>query len=99
MVNATHVRFSATVPNNHYFSIGFGSTMYSTDMVVWQANSQNSLVLDLWSTGHQTPITDKVQNYVSTIKFNSTHTSFISDRALQTGDSQDFTITKVITIL
>ena len=52
------VRFTATVPNNNYFSIGFGSTMYSTDMILWQASGASSKVTDLWSTSESTPLTD-----------------------------------------
>ena len=42
MPNSNTVRFQATVPNNQYFSIGFGKTMSNCDMVIWQANGNNS---------------------------------------------------------
>jgi hypothetical protein len=32
--NAT-IRMNVTVPNNHYFSVGFGKTMTNCDMVMW----------------------------------------------------------------
>ncbi len=31
------IKFIANVPLNSYFSIGFGSTMTNTDMILWQA--------------------------------------------------------------
>ena len=52
------VSFQVVVPNNNYFSIGFGSTMWSTDMVVWMANGYQSQTIDLWSTGDWKPLTD-----------------------------------------
>jgi len=42
--------FIATVPNNNYFSIGFGPTMTNTDMILWQANgASGSRTSDMWS--------------------------------------------------
>ena len=60
------VSFQVVVPNNNYFSIGFGSTMRSTDMVVWMANGYQSQTIDLWSTGHDKPLTDGQQDYNTT---------------------------------
>jgi len=53
------VHFTITVPNNNYFSIGFGPTMYNTDMILWQATGETSEVTDLWSTSHAKPLADK----------------------------------------
>lgn len=69
--------------------------MTNCDMVIWQANGKDSKVQDLWSTGRDTPKIDKRQDYVSTYTFNSTHVSFVSDRKLNTRDSQDFVIKNV----
>ena len=60
------VSFQVVVPNNNYFSIGFGSTMWSTDMVVWMANGYQSQTIDLWSTGDWKPLTDGQQDYNTT---------------------------------
>lgn len=69
--------------------------MFGTDMVIWEANGQNSKALDLYSYGWETPIIDSQQDYTTTFTYNSTHTTFISDRLLATGDSSDFIITTV----
>jgi len=29
------IKFNAIIPDNNYFSIGFGSTMTNTDMILW----------------------------------------------------------------
>lgn len=87
MLNSTHARFQVTMPQGHYFSIGFGPTMTNCDMVIWQANGKDSRVQDLWSVGRDTPRIDTRQDYVSSFTFNETHVSFVSDRKLNTGDS------------
>ena len=40
------------MPQDNYFAIGFGKSMLNIDMILWQANGNNSAVSDLWSTGH-----------------------------------------------
>ena len=52
------VSFYVIVPNNQYFAIGFGSSMFGADMVMWQANGNSSKAVDLYSTGESTPSTD-----------------------------------------
>ena len=89
------VRFLVVVPANNYFSIAYGTTMFGTDMVIWEANGPNSKALDLYSYGWETPIIDSQQDYTTTFTYNSTHTTFISDRLLATGDSSDFIIPTV----
>jgi hypothetical protein len=69
--------------------------MTNCDMVIWQANGKDSVVQDLWSTGRDTPRIDQRQDYVSTYTFNTTHVSFVSDRKINTKDSQDFVIKNV----
>jgi hypothetical protein len=49
MIDNVTVRFNVTVPNNNYFSVGFGKTMTNCDMVMWQANGEQSKTVDLWS--------------------------------------------------
>ncbi len=64
-------------------------------MIIWEANSDQSRAVDLWSTGHDTPKTDSRQDYNSTFTYNSTHVVFISDRLWNTGDPYDFVIKNV----
>ena len=95
MPTPTSVRFMVVVPTNNYFAIGFGTSMFGTDMVIWQANGQDSTAVDLYSSGWYSPVIDSQQDYTTTFTYNSTHTTFISDRLLQTGDHSDFVIPTV----
>ena len=52
------VRFTVVIPFNNYFAIGYGLTMFNTDMVIWEANGANSTALDLYSTGEVAPTVD-----------------------------------------
>jgi hypothetical protein len=52
--NAQKVVFEANVPNDNWLSIGFGESMYSTDMVGYIASGDGK-TLDTWSTGHFEP--------------------------------------------
>eukprot|EP00347_Sterkiella_histriomuscorum_P007376 403349177 len=88
----TTARFQATVPNNQYFSIGFGKTMTNCDMVLWQAQQASSKVQDMYSRGRYQPDIDSKNNYVTNFTYNNTHTVFTSDRLLSTGDSLDYII-------
>ena len=82
------VRFQATVPNNSYFAIGFGKNMRNTDMILWQANSANSITSDLWSTGTVTPSIDKKNDLTTsfTVSKDKKSVTFITERLLDTKD-------------
>ena len=82
------------MPNNSYFAIGFGRGMYNTDMILWQANSANSITSDLWSTSESTPNLDKKNDLTSTftVSKNKKSVTFITERLLDTKDLQDFVI-------
>ena len=49
MIDRQTVRFLTTVPNNQYFTIGFGGSMTNVDTVSWEANGNNSNAVDLYS--------------------------------------------------
>ena len=51
-------QFVASVPVDNYFSIGFGSNMYNTDMILWQNSASSAKTTDLWSTSHARPVSD-----------------------------------------
>jgi hypothetical protein len=38
------------MPDNMWFAIGFGNSMSNCDMIGFQANGDNSVVKDYWST-------------------------------------------------
>ena len=52
------LRYNIDMPANTYFSIGYGSTMRKTDMIVWLAGSSGVVVQDLYSYGDYTPDVD-----------------------------------------
>ena len=50
LLNATHVRFKAFVPNSQYFALGIGKpTLDDCDMVLWHADKEFSSATDLFS--------------------------------------------------
>lgn len=66
--------------------------MTNTDMILWTAGTTSS-VKDLWSTSHNTPVTDTTNNLNSTIVTNSNSTvSFSTTRLMDTKDSQDYAV-------
>ena len=95
MPTTSTVQYIVVVPANNYFAIGYGLTMFNTDMIAWQANGTNSTAVELYSTGEVAPTIDAHQDYNTTFTFNSTHTTFISTRSLSTGDPGDFIIPTV----
>ena len=105
MLNTTINQFTfiATVPNNNYFSIGFGPTMTNTDMILWQANGKiKSRTSDLWSFDLTTPMNDSSQNLYSTHVVNANGSvTFTTLRNMTTPDSRrdfDFPYGQVVTL-
>jgi len=87
------ITFVATVPKDQWFSIGFGTSMTDTDMVLWQAKDAG-ICKDLYSSGHRVPGTAKdgtglteTQDYTTTVKKEGDNYEFTSTRLLDTGDS------------
>ena len=56
------MQFFVTMPDQMYFSIGFGGSMRNTDMVAWHANRDKSDVVDYWSTSRDRPEIDAKQD-------------------------------------
>ena len=50
----------------------------------------------MYSTGHSQPSTDSINDYKTTYTTNSTHVTFVSTRAMNTGDSNDYVVVLVI---
>jgi len=91
--NTQTLYFEAKVPNNSWFSIGFGQTMSNTDMIAWRAASDQSDSLDLYSTGYGLPATDGENNVETTFTDDEAGTiTFTSQRKFDTGDSQDYAL-------
>ena len=83
------VKFKATVGQNKYFAIGFGTSMINTDMIIFFASDEGS-VMDAYSTGYQAPTAEAIQSIedlIVTIE-NGIYT-FECYRAMNTGDPQD----------
>jgi len=88
---AGNLIFKAVIPNNSWFSIGFGPTMTDTDMIAWFAEKGVGSVKDYWSGSHSAPEEDSVNNLIDmTTPFYDSATdkiTFITKRALDTGNS------------
>jgi len=56
--NGPRLVFKVVMPNNSWFSIGFGATMKNTDMIAWFADNKVGLTKDYWSTSHKDPVED-----------------------------------------
>ena len=100
LLNDTHIRAIAQVPLNEYFAIGFNTkNMKNCDMVIWLANPSNINQWDCYSTGNYQPPQDSLPNdWSTTYTQNSSHVEFVSDRKVDTGDSQDYAIILVFNI-
>ena len=64
--SGSKLTINAEVPSNMYFSIGFGDTMSSVDMVYFGASGSGT-VTDLWGVGEVTPQTDSVNAYTYSV--------------------------------
>ena len=51
-----------SMPDQMWFSIGFGNDMWDTDMIGWHADGTNSRVLDYFSTAKISPELDEQQD-------------------------------------
>ena len=84
-----------SMPDKMWFSIGFGTSMKNTDMIVWHADGDESRVIDYWSTQKFTPEIDEQQDfdfYFNTFEADEeveddyNKVSFLTYRDLDTGD-------------
>ena len=92
-----------TMPDQSWFSIGFGANMNNVDMIGWHADGADSYVRDYFSKTKNTPPEDDEQNLDSevpefTAKDPNTEgdydrVSFVTYRDLDTGDAeQDYLV-------
>jgi len=91
--------FKAVVPDQSWFSIGFGSSMTDCDMIAWRVTRGKGKVEDYWCSGshHPVPSLDKQQDTrLDGDPFFDRATkrmTFVTRRKLDTGDlSQDFVV-------
>ena len=55
---ANDLVFRVVVPDNSWFSIGFGNTMTNTDMITWSVENETGRTVDYWSTDREKPKED-----------------------------------------
>jgi hypothetical protein len=87
MFNESTFLFQAQVPIYSSFSVGFGTNMTNSDIIVWQAYPDFPIVSDTYTKGRRKPANDTFSNDYDTIfHINSSHVEFISLRNLTTHD-------------
>ena len=100
LLNGTHVRFKAWVGEGQSLVVGIGkSLLEECDAVLWQADQEASSATDLFVLDQHSLKVDTLQSFHTSFEFNSTHTVFQSDRALDTNDPEDFVISMVSLLL
>ena len=82
------LQFKVNMRNNSWIALGFGESMFNTDMMGWHALGENSYTADYWATRNGTPDWDDNND------LNTTHVvepdgrvTFTTTRKLDTGDS------------
>ena len=89
--------FKAVVPNNTWFSIGFGESMTNTDMIGWFVKDKAGSNVDYWSTSQAAPVEDTTSDLTedrpAAYDEATDKMTFVTRRLLDTGDTeQDFLV-------
>ena len=89
--DSNRFKIEASVPENMYLGIAYGSGMNQVDLVRF-VGADDGTIEDLWGTGYWTPTTDDQQDYVgTTVELEDGIYNFVTYRDLITTDSdQDF---------
>lgn len=97
------IKMIVEMPDQMWFSIGFGNDMFDTDMIGWHADGLQSKVLDYFSTSKDSPGLDEQQDVEYYVKlFDADENDpedypkvrFLVYRDLDTGDMEkDYLIT------
>ena len=101
--NNERMKMEMTMPNLSYFSIGFGGSMYRTDMIAWHSNGDDSYERDYYSYSKKIPELDEEQNLVNggrefilkdpDVEDSYDIVKFVTYRDLDTNDSEkDFLV-------
>ena len=53
------IKMIVSMPDQMWFSVGFGNDMWDTDMIGWHADGSQSKVLDYFSTSKSSPELDE----------------------------------------
>ena len=89
------MKLTATIPNNTYMALAFGSDMIGTDMILWQADGDDSAAHDMWSSNFATPMYDRFDQLSTTIEDGQIGTGtkvFTTMRPYDPMDEQDFVV-------
>ncbi|CAI2385131.1 unnamed protein product [Moneuplotes crassus] len=88
----TTMRWEITTADTNWVAIGFGTSMTNVDMITIQ-NEGTWTVEDRYSTGHSLPPADTTNNVNNfAVSMSGSTNTYTFERALNTGDSQDFTV-------
>ena len=100
MKNDSCLCVHVTVPLNSYIGLGFGSSMFNSDMIVATVTSDKVRVFDMWSEDYEVPSDAEDQNVeVEGIVLNQTHAKFRMLRNLTTNDRErDYQIAKGVSV-
>ena len=87
------IRFTLVSNTQGYVGIGFGTRMLGTNILLGYQQNGNYVVKDTTAYGTSVPVENSNQN-VNTISGtrDSSKTTFVFERLLNTGNSQDYTI-------
>lgn len=95
--------FQVSMPDNAWFSIGFGASMLNTDMLAWFSEDGTGRVADYFSEGFFTPSEDAAQNWSEgepTVFDPATkRMTFVTRRPLDTGDLEGDFVVKLNTAM
>ena len=98
----TNVTLRLTGPSDRWFALGFGATSMTagTDVVVCHANTTTLASFDRYLTGFSAPVTDGTQHWTITSNtVSGTVRTIIATRALNTGDTNDYTFSSTPTAI
>ena len=94
-MEAQEVVFTATIPDNTYLAIAFGSDMIGVDMILFQADGEDSAAYDMWSSNFATPMYDKYNHLNTEVvngKIGTGSKVFNTRRPYDPMDEQDYAI-------
>ena len=89
--DATKVQIKVWLPKTSWVGLALGATGMATGTDMIQIDGANSAVFDKTSAGYMNPSTDSTDNLTGTFtSIDSSNTSVIIERALDTGDAADY---------
>ena len=88
LMKTEELQFKVNMRDNSWLALGFGESMYNTDMIAWHTFGVNSYAADYWSWKNGTPDADSNNDLKSThVVEPDGRVTFTTTRKLDTGDS------------